>query len=259
LQVVVISRGFGTLGDVEIDRLHLGHFQQCVPATGAYGLFTTCGEPLAIGVWCRADEDCMSGICQEVPTPSPLPKPEWWDALVPHETPQLATCGSCRSDADCEEGQVCGIESTSDSTHRSCVTEGSGRLGQLCAADDECARGICCDSICQACCDGVGCADCRRRNGGAFQLGDVTFEHYPLQCSPGTNGSRKPSGEECLVDGDCLSGRCNGTEELCPAYTYCDSLRACRDDACASSLSLLHWLCPDERCPVSLVIGGTCA
>jgi hypothetical protein len=214
---------------------------RCVPRFGPYGAYRECGAPQALGGICFVDDGCAAESCglATFPEGSILP------ALVGN---QIQTCDACTSDSECGEGLTCGIELPDGALpHRACVEPASRRLGALCASDGECASGICCDGICQECCAGGSCADCRQNPRFMAQLvaqiDHPGFVVRPDQCSPAAGA--RPPGEPCMHDSDCESTRCTGVTLRCLASAELVDVRLWQ------SLS-------DFDCIELLAVGGTC-
>lgn len=161
------------------------------------------GPPLDLasrgkGARCDDDGQCQSGRCAEVEQqPSSLVK----------------VCTACRDDNDCAGYSVCGMQwGERLQLYRQCIGTGQHVLGERCAADGECATGVCCEGICSRCCDGAGCAAgqaCDRRS--FTSLGQEYVAHLlPWQCSPG-QGSGAPQAP-CLQNDDCDSNSCLGPQ-----------------------------------------------
>lgn len=168
------------------------------------------------GAECELDGECAGGHCSVVPLVSSFDDPI-----------SLQTCGSCDTDADCGEGQVCGLawDPEDFQGHRSCMSAGEKDLGLACVTDGECADGACTDDQCSTCggdtdCDG---GDCARHDAGP---GDAAVAIMPHTCDPGAG--LRATGEACLVDADCGSGTCESTATV----RICDpDGRPCDTDA----------------------------
>jgi hypothetical protein len=156
--------------------------------------------PLGAGCWASGedlvvdDEACASGTCAV-------------------GGPLSAVCSGCAEDADCGDGQVCGVESRVESflsPYRTCVPAASRGLGERCAGDGECATGVCCQWTCSDCCaeDGRLCGD----GADCVSAGGDGWVAPAAQCDPG--GGSRASGAACLTDADCASARCAGEGPL---------------------------------------------
>lgn len=121
---------------------------------------------------------------------------------------ESATCSECRDAADCA-GDVCGLESRVAprlDPYRTCVEGGSRALGELCAADGECASGECCGGLCSQCCAffGASCGD------GQECVNAASGPPSESWCAPGGGAP----GDACRRDEQCASGSCGGGEPM---------------------------------------------
>lgn len=190
-------------------------------------------EPLELtnrpdGGECTQSDSCAGGSCEEVPVLS-----SGGDGYLEQ------TCGGCARDADCGEGESCGL-AWGDGLYgyRDCLPDGEKALGVACASGDECGSGTCCEGQCSECCGAMGCAEgesCARHPAEADQAPEAI---QPFTCDP-ASGARE-SGAPCLQDEDCASAACvseEGTTSICdPDGRPCETV---------------------DDCPWS-VLGGTC-
>jgi hypothetical protein len=182
----------------------------------------TNGRP--IGIVCEKDAQCQSNRCASVLQ---------WSAKGPFGGTHESTCATCKTDADCNKGEVCGqlmSETYSGGWYRGCVAPQAKGLADRCAVDAECASGVCCQSTCSECCPSqsgqaavlcAGGATCAQRFPSCgpnknCQAWTNQGPNAPLdgqlsawQCDPGA-GKGQP-GDACLRDADCASARCKGS------------------------------------------------
>ncbi len=169
----------------------------------------------------------MSGLCAQIPDPSSL----FGTARV---------CVGCTAEAPCGGGQVCGLFEPSSFVRTmvpACAPEASDQLGERCAADAECASGICSNNVCSECDGARACA-----NGGSCRL---AYANGPTTCTGGAQG------EPCAIDSDCTSGQCAGPErKQCADGRGCASPETCP----VTDESTLE----PGACTLVGVQGGTC-
>jgi hypothetical protein len=191
------------------------------------------------GAACERDAHCRIGHCEEAVWP-------FADLLYAGHR----ACGGCSATADCAAEEVCGVEADLEGgIHRDCGPAGRHLLGERCLEDAECATGVCCGTVCSACC--VAEHACPRGLACQFdplkppQEGDwpvlqcesfsdqcpdnyLNWVFVPWRCAP--NGRQGQSGELCLTDADCQSGRCLATGQLRTCMV--DGARCDQDGAC---------------------------
>lgn len=173
-----------------------------------------------LGVRCERDDHCASGRCVAVR-----------QSFVDEEHPTVGACSACEADADCAEGEVCGVEPGDWLHYLGCGAAGRHVLGERCVAAAECATGVCTGDFCSTCGDAPesGCAA-----GEACGLPELTPFGGPSLCAP--DGGRRAAGEPCLGDGDCASGACRGEGELtlCWDGRRCERAAECREGECGA-------------------------
>lgn len=170
---------------------------------------------------CDNDKTCGDGYCAEV------------RSLDSKEDKQKV-CSVCRTDKGCEEPLICG----STNLERGCVLPGVKPLGDVCAVDDECTDGICCEGQCSLCCDDD---DCEGED-ECLQLSDWE----PHQCNPGEGNYAVD--EDCFQNADCQTGLC---ESITKDMTHLDLDR------------IYAYSCPEEdteqECLITGIPYGRCA
>jgi hypothetical protein len=164
-------------------------------------------------------------------------------------------CTGCDgTDASCGSGDVCGLGAPVSPVvgiPLACVSARSHALGEPCAAAGECATGFCTAGTCSTCTTDADCGSDARCGAGW----PSTTDHAPYVCAPG--GHQRASGEPCAADGDCASGRCDGSLRMeCSADG-----RACTSPAdCPFADSSLDSNALDNGpCITAGVQGGTCS
>lgn len=191
-------------------RARLAHLRISDPGDCSGAPLPLDGRPL--GATCEQDTQCASGRCATGGFPYLNANSEW------------RACGECQTDAECGGG-VCGLVADSIGLHAACVAVGSHRLGERCRGDLECQSGICCSQACSSCCEGAACPGGLTCAQASPPPGDRLWMPRPWQCAPGAG--RGESGDPCLQNGDCASGRCAGSGDL--AVCWFDG-RLCQSD-----------------------------
>lgn len=228
-------------------------------------------RPLDAG--CETDEVCASGVCVggfcggcsrlhpcdsgeacaiEVLEEPPYQRfecreagstPEGGDCIV-DEACGFGGCRnrrcSCTSDDDCREGELCGWNPPEPGAPvAACQISGGASLGRRCFDDAECATGICCEGRCSTCCpEDAPCptGTCEEGDFADRDLSDPDLWNdagiLPFQCDPGRGNAA--SGDACLVDADCTSGRCRGLSDqrTCLDGTSCEDGLDCGVPTC---------------------------
>lgn len=144
---------------------------------------------------CESDAQCKIGSCRLVGA--------------------SGFCASCADNAECADGELCGLVRGGEGTVRSCVAEASSAFGDRCSEDAQCASGICCAGACSTCCDDAPCA------GGLAcgspvswpELSESERIDWPRMCAPGAGLG--VAGDVCTGPDDCASGDCEGAELGC--------------------------------------------
>lgn len=178
--------------------------QVCGVADGDRGPFRRCMSVAVNGARCFDHDQCTSGHCVQLPTFN-----HTWLSI------DTATCGECENDSDCDTGEICGLDPSLPA--RVCMEASTKPLSSRCEANAECTSGICCVGRCSECCE-LGTDSCSatcvtkmfERDGQRFET--------PRVCPERPAG---PSGSECLDDADCVSGQCDGTEDVCTDEQSC--------------------------------------
>lgn len=192
-------------------------------------------ENLPGGALCDSDDNCASETCIG------------------------GYCTGCTSDADCDDGEVCGYAPVGEllgslsygvNVLPQCIEPSTRPLGELCLSDSECVSGVCCEGACSECCDGDGCAGertCVRALAGDGEDGEVI---EPFLCSAGPSsgeqGDACTSDEECA--GACVDLECTG---LCLPISGGDINSRCAMLECAEASC-------DFTCGVETVEVGRC-
>lgn len=170
------------------------------------------------GAPCAQDGDCASRRCPHV------------ENLLDDGTQPI--CSACAGEADCPAGQVCGTtQGPYGLAALACQEPGTDRLGEHCAADEECGSGVCCRGACSTCCPGeAACSGGRTCEQMQVLLEDVPWATPVFQCAPG--GRAGAPAEVCLHDEDCASNRCaSEAGEL--RYCLFTDLTCAQDGDCA--------------------------
>ncbi len=159
---------------------------------------------LELGAACTADIECRSGACMESAA-----------FRLPGSVTRVCAAACC-SDSDCSSlGGVCWA---SGSGARACLprsiiarpmTAGAGVAWAACAADTECASGVCEASHClSTCTDGAQCAGGAALTcsiaAGIHDAGRTDLSSYSCQATTGT----LESGQLCASPEECKSGIC---------------------------------------------------
>ncbi|MBX2804126.1 MAG: hypothetical protein KTR31_41075 [Myxococcales bacterium] len=202
VRLVSEGRGGSSLGELRLVRLG-----GACPGVEVM-LTTELGDP------CSGSDQCDQDHCTALHGSAWI-EGDWWPD---------STCAECDQDS-CGAGLTCGaVWATAPYPHRACEPVAEGSLGELCATDEECVTGLCCQGRCSECCEGEDeCSDgtCSPRlaTDGGGVLARVC--EYVV----------RPAGASCLDHRDCRSMQCVGEE-----------LRVCSDSGrvCAS----------DEGCPL---------
>ncbi|MEM1008508.1 MAG: trypsin-like serine protease [Myxococcota bacterium] len=147
--------------------------------------------------------------------------------------------GSCQSNADCTNGQIC--------TNGSCQNPPPGGVGAACDAVRRCAQGLSCTNrICRQVCSvnkgtpivgapGAACNNFQCANGGTCIRTNTGPFCLPVPCDPNggcTNGGTCYSVSDlgqfcfCRANAECSSGFCN-TENLTRVFGQIQPLGAC--------------------------------
>jgi hypothetical protein len=157
------------------------------------------------GAACESAEQCTSGSCTQA-----LPL-------------EHASCAQCERDTDCEAAELCGVQVFAAGVARACHAPSERVLGAACAADAECASGVCCDGQCSECCDNVPCMD-----GKSCAAHEEFLTVQPELCAPGAKD--RAVGEACTDDSDCGSDDCQVAKPEC--YVRCE------DESCGGPADL---------------------
>lgn len=195
----------------------------CGLVVGVRGPYRSCVPLAALGERCSDDTHCTSQRCM----------PLYGYTFVS----DFATCSECASDDDCADGLVCGLKPTVPA--RACVEPATKPLSTVCEADAECKSGICCGGRCSECCleqSGSCTSSCVSMISSADGIRRTT-PHVCQERVP------QPPGEECLSNADCLSGACQGAEDVCSDQQHCIG------SECQSE--------PDPDCTL-ITVAGTC-
>lgn len=206
--------------------------------------FGVCRSDLQDGALCDRDDVCRSGVCDILCTSCDTDadcdeETEWCDAFGGCQQKKArgfgclnaqecisdvcfgGFCTECATQADCEAGTYCNLDILPGESR--CVDERAN--GEGCTNNFECTTGNCHAATCSEC-DAQ--SDCP---------GD---EYCTLDLVPpieSTCEARKPQGQGCGSNVECLSGRCVGfvcedpcsTNSECGANRYCDGGGICRD------------------------------
>lgn len=171
-------------------RSRRGPYRACVPL----------GE---IGDRCNLDAQCESERC--------MPLSGYGELFEGY-----AACSSCESDADCDGGDVCGLNP--EIPARQCVAAAQKPIATLCESDGECISGICCSGRCAECCSG------REQACSGLCTSSSSFgSDEPARVVPNHCDAKPPvdGGAECLQDADCASGVCEGATDVCFESQHC--------------------------------------
>jgi len=234
-----------------------------------------CDDPVGQGTTgdgCSMGSDCASGVCLNGLCASPCATeqdcPNGYSCAeqsVPLEGGGSATLNvcveippACMSDETCVDPRVCVVDRSGVAVSLTCrVPMGMGALGDMCAADGECAAGLCLDDVCATPCQRpVDCsADgsfiCTQRTvmttgGGSEELN---------VCVP------KPT-MECVSDSECsLPDRCVATRGQREVTFACDAPNAGGGEAgepCANDAACAQNLCLDGACVSPCMGDGDC-
>jgi len=191
----------------------------------------------ANGVRCDADTQCRSGLCHTM--------------KQTHLALTYTICSGCGDDGDCSGVAACGMEPGmawwfESGMYLDCSAPGRHQLGEQCAGDKECATGVCCAGVCSQCCDGAGCSGAQScQHASWWELGQQYKDQpLPWQCAP--RQGQGVADAVCLVDADCLSGSCVGSQPL-KTCKY-DGRRCEQDNEC-------HF---EQICLALRMYGGRC-
>lgn len=178
---------------------------------------------------CDSDNPCPIGYCEKT-------------------NGDLGQCVMCLEDAHCPGEGLCFLDIVEpayddewspindmvmpslDFTHNVCVPPGKS-LGAPCMRNTDCATSICCEKVCSSCCEQTDCAGdqtCQKSTTlkpmkSDFPIPDNSttgnllaniplFNELPFQCAPGQGLAQQ--GDHCLIDDDCISGKCSGDETI---------------------------------------------
>jgi hypothetical protein len=177
-----------------------------------------CGEPLANLTPCTANEQCLSGLCDEKGSSQTL--------CIP-----LTGGQTCTSDAQCASTSCVSVSGV-----KTC----KGALEERCSVDAFCASGHCVKGLCAAtepkpleldeeCADNE---DCRS------ERCDFPQDSTTLVCMPSYGG------KTCRADRECVSGQCGGGTS---AAKFC---RGVEGEYCGviSSFCMSDWCGGDGFC-----------
>jgi hypothetical protein len=176
------------------------------------------------GAPCEADDQCVIGDCS------------------------AGRCAECASDAQCEDGRVCGDEFDGvwlfAENRRGCVEPGREILGSPCSDGSECSSGVCCEGQCAECCPGQAqcsgdgtCASGEPAEGDWwFEDAEVESAHVYHRCDGGER--LREAGESCALAADCVSTTCS-------PFVAC-SLDSCPDGGCGLSCDEVYVL--ESKC-----------
>ena len=156
-----------------------------------------------LGTACEQSLECTSTVCAPGVFPYVLGSELWH------------TCGECTGDGDCMPGQACGVAVSTTAMYASCRPAGEGRLGARCLTGANCQSGVCCETVCSACCRTSPCTGPRACEPAPIDAGHekrYLFVIRPNLCAPGRQLGMK--GELCVSNADCASGTCLGSGSL---------------------------------------------
>lgn len=233
--------------------------QVCVFGRGPASVILYCDDAQGEtpGSACEGDGDCDSGLCNEGFCSDPCtedadcgPGFACSDVEITLEeaTDTVLACvvlpeGQCRSDAGCDDPDLCVGRRRPDRIDFVCngINDGGGRTGATCQDDSDCQRNLCLDGSCRESCstDGDCGADevCRSAT-ATVEQGTVQVEvcQAPQAC---TAPDECEDGRTCVVRnvGD------DDVQTLCLQPGDGDGLGDACDEAadCANNLCLNEW------------------
>ena len=139
-------------------------------------------------------------------------------------------CPRCATDADCNDLNVCTVDSCADGICRHAPTDNSCDDGFFCTAADTCVGGACigtgdpcpgtvCYEVGDACVECLVNAQCDDKNPcttDACGAASHTCQHGTQLTDPCDDG------QFCTVDDHCRNGLCTGEPFPCTAGAVCD-------------------------------------